>query len=57
MGFCLYTEGDNLGALNMYSHRPGAFTILKKSSQDNNVKLRDLARTVMETGKVPGTRR
>ncbi|MFI6875619.1 GAF and ANTAR domain-containing protein [Streptomyces sp. NPDC050400] len=27
MGFLLYTEDkDNLGALNLYSHRPGAFT-------------------------------
>lgn len=110
MGFCLYTEDDNLGALNMYSTRPGAFTrasetlgwllashaavafstartyaqlhhamdsrheigeamgivmerykvgedeafgILKKSSQDHNVKLREVARSITETGELP----
>ncbi|CAM5261596.1 transcription antitermination regulator [Streptomyces griseomycini] len=26
MGFLLYTREEELGALNMYSHRPGAFT-------------------------------
>ncbi|KOX02520.1 antitermination regulator [Streptomyces sp. NRRL B-1140] len=26
MGFLLYTEDEDLGALNLYSHRPGAFT-------------------------------
>jgi transcriptional regulator with GAF, ATPase, and Fis domain len=113
MGFCLYTEDDNLGALNMYSTRPGAFTgesealgwllashaavafsaarthaqlhhamasrhdigaamgivmerckvnedqafeVLKKCSQDHNIKLRDVARTITETGEIPGHR-
>lgn len=113
MGFCLYTEEDNLGALNMYSTRPGAFTeesehigwllashaavalssarthaqlhtamasrheigeamgiimeryqvteddafaVLKKSSQDSNTKLRDVARAVAGTGELPGSR-
>ncbi len=111
MGFCLYTEDDNLGALNMYSPDPGAFTersehigwllashaavafssarshaqletamasrhdigaamgilmerysipaqqaftVLKESSQTQNVKLREIARTVAETGEIPG---
>ncbi|WP_316311864.1 GAF domain-containing protein, partial [Clavibacter michiganensis] len=26
MGFLLFTEDEDLGALNMYSYRPGAFT-------------------------------
>ncbi|MGY4967264.1 GAF and ANTAR domain-containing protein [Streptomyces sp. 900105245] len=26
MGFLLYTDEEDLGALNLYSHRPGAFT-------------------------------
>ncbi|MGW5131706.1 GAF and ANTAR domain-containing protein [Streptomyces sp. NPDC004135] len=26
MGFLLYTEDEDLGALNLYSHRPGAFS-------------------------------
>ncbi|MDX2604352.1 GAF and ANTAR domain-containing protein [Streptomyces caniscabiei] len=26
MGFLLFTEDEDLGALNLYSHRPGAFT-------------------------------
>ncbi|WP_234543234.1 GAF and ANTAR domain-containing protein [Streptomyces shenzhenensis] len=26
MGFLLYTEDDDFGALNLYSHKPGAFT-------------------------------
>ncbi|WP_461019481.1 GAF and ANTAR domain-containing protein [Streptomyces daliensis] len=113
MGFLLFTENDNLGALDMYSTRPHAFTgrsehvgwllashaavafssarthtqlhaaldtrhdigeavgilmeryklsedqafgVLKKSSQDHNLKLRDVARTVTETGGVPGAR-
>ncbi|WP_432080814.1 GAF and ANTAR domain-containing protein [Streptomyces sp. WAC 04229] len=111
MGFCLYTDDDNLGALNIYSTRPGAFTersehigwllashaavafasarehaqlhagmasrhdigealgiimerykiteeeafaVLKKSSQDHNIKLRDVARRIGETGEIPG---
>ena len=33
-----------------------AFSVLRKSSQDNNTKLRDLARTVAETGELPGAR-
>lgn len=115
MGLLLFTHSeDNLGALNMYSSRPGAFThtseqvgwllashaavafssarthaqletamasrhtigeaigivmerydvsedqafaVLTKSSQDHNIKLRDVARTVTETGEVPGARR
>lgn len=113
MGFLLYTEDDDLGALNMYSSRPKAFTehservgwllashaavafssarshaqleaaldsrndigealgivmerykvgedeafaVLRKSSQDHNVKLRDLARRVAHTGEIPGAR-
>jgi AmiR/NasT family two-component response regulator len=30
-----------------------AFAILSQGSQDNNVKLRDLARHVIETGEIP----
>ena len=113
MGFLLYTEDDNLGALNLYSTRPNSFTerservgwllashaavsfssarthaqlysaietrqeigaalgilmerykiteeqafaVLKKSSQDHNRKLRDIARTVTEEGEIPGAR-
>ncbi|EST36927.1 hypothetical protein N566_15865 [Streptomycetaceae bacterium MP113-05] len=113
MGILLYTEDDNLGALNMYSteqrkftersERAGwllashaavalssarshaqlatalesrsdigealgivmerykvseneAFAVLRKSSQDHNVKLRDVARQVATTGEIPGAR-
>jgi AmiR/NasT family two-component response regulator len=31
-----------------------AFAILKKSSQNNNTRLRDIARSVAETGEIPG---
>lgn len=111
MGFLLFTEEDELGALNMYSSVPNAFTdhselmgwllashaavafssartysqlqtaistrteigealgiimerykvtdeqafqVLKKSSQQRNVKLREIARTVTDTGEIPG---
>lgn len=111
MGFLLYTEDDNLGALDLYSYKPraftarservgwmlashaavsfssarthaqldsalesrreigaalgiimerygtdqeGAFAVLKKSSQDHNIKLRDIARRMTETGELPG---
>ncbi|MGH3314352.1 MAG: GAF and ANTAR domain-containing protein [Streptomyces sp.] len=114
MGFMLFTEDDNLGALDLYSSQPNAFTqrsehvgwllashaavafssarthaqlhtamqsrheigeaigivmerygldedqafaVLKKSSQDQNVKLRDIVRTVTETGEIPGARK
>ncbi|MFF4898614.1 GAF and ANTAR domain-containing protein [Streptomyces sp. NPDC001068] len=107
MGFLLYTEDEELGALNVYSHRPGAFTevgelagwllashaavafssartqtqleqavatrhvigeamgilmgghqlteeqafgVLRRYSQENNVKLREVARRVCEEG-------
>ncbi|MFD6418795.1 GAF and ANTAR domain-containing protein [Streptomyces sp. NPDC060194] len=110
MGFLLYTDGEDLGALNFYSHRPGAFTddsesagvllashaavalstarthaqmelavatrhqigeamgilmgahqyseeeafaALRRHSQHRNVKLRDVARHVCETGGLP----
>jgi AmiR/NasT family two-component response regulator len=33
-----------------------AFAVLRKSSQDHNIKLRDIARTVIRTGRLPGTR-
>jgi transcriptional regulator with GAF, ATPase, and Fis domain len=113
MGFLLYTEEDNLGALDLYSSQPNTFTkasedigwmlashaavafssarthaqlhsaletrhsigeaigivmerykldedqafaVLKKSSQNQNVKLRELVRTVTETGEIPGAR-
>lgn len=113
MGFLLFTEEGDLGALDMYSTRPNAFTrtsehigwilashaavafssarahtqmraaletrndigealgiimerhkvseeqafaVLRKSSQDHNIKLRDIARTVIRTGRLPGTR-
>lgn len=109
MGFLLYTEEENLGALNLYAKRPDAFTersehvgrllashaavafasarsdaqlhqaiasrqdigealgivmerfklterqafqVLRKASQDKNIKLRDLAREVTETGEI-----
>ncbi|HEX2132582.1 MAG TPA: GAF and ANTAR domain-containing protein [Actinophytocola sp.] len=109
MGFLLFTEDENLGALNMYSSRPNAFgertehigwllashaavafasartddqlraaiatrqeigeavgilmerykvseeqafDLLRKESQNHNVKLRDVARVVTETGGV-----
>ncbi|MET7391012.1 GAF and ANTAR domain-containing protein [Streptomyces sp. NPDC005529] len=110
MGFLLFTEDDELGALNVYSHRPNmfdetaqragwilashaavalsaarthqqlahaletrheigeamgilmerhglsednAFNVLKKASQDHNIKLREIARKVCETGERP----
>ncbi|WP_244900796.1 GAF and ANTAR domain-containing protein [Streptomyces nanshensis] len=113
MGFLLYTEDDNLGALDLYSRTPNAFTersenvgwllashaavafssarthaqlhtametrhnigeaigivmerykldedqafaVLRKSSQDRNVKLREIVRTVTETGEIPGVK-
>ncbi|WP_181767168.1 GAF and ANTAR domain-containing protein [Streptomyces albidus (ex Kaewkla and Franco 2022)] len=113
MGFLLFTDEDNLGALDIYSSRPNAFTkqsehvgwllsshaavafssarthaqlhaamesrhsigeaigiimerykidedqafaVLKKSSQDQNIKLREIVRTVTETGEIPGAR-
>ena len=113
MGFLLYTEDDNLGALDLYSSTPNAFTqrsehvgwllashaavafstartyaqlnaamesrhsigeaigivmerydldedrafaVLKKSSQDRNTKLREIVRTVTETGEIPGAK-
>jgi transcriptional regulator with GAF, ATPase, and Fis domain len=33
-----------------------AFAVLRKSSQDRNVKLREVARTVARTGEIPGVR-
>jgi transcriptional regulator with GAF, ATPase, and Fis domain len=113
MGFLLFTDDENLGALDLYSSQPGAFTeaaeqvgwllashaavafasarndaqlreaistrqdigealgivmerykvpeqqafaVLKKASQDRNLKLRELARQVVETGEIPGAR-
>ncbi|TGZ11895.1 GAF and ANTAR domain-containing protein [Streptomyces rhizosphaericola] len=110
MGFLLYTEDENFGALNFYSRKPGAFTadsetagvllashaavalssarthaqmeqavatrhlvgeamgilmarhqiaeseafnVLRRYSQDRNVKLRELARQVCEQGRLP----
>jgi len=110
MGFLLFTEDDNLGALNLYSHTPDtfdetarragwilashaavafsaarthqqlnhaletrheigeamgilmerygltedtAFKVLKKTSQDRNVKLREIARQICRTGEKP----
>ncbi|WP_221350797.1 GAF and ANTAR domain-containing protein [Streptomyces beigongshangae] len=111
MGLLLFTEDDNLGALNLYSRIPGtfdraaqqagwilashaavafsaarthqqlghaletrheigeamgilmgryglsedtAFKVLKKTSQDRNVKLREIARQICRTGEKPG---
>ncbi|MCZ4510148.1 GAF and ANTAR domain-containing protein [Streptomyces sp. ActVer] len=111
MGFLLFTEDDDLGALNVYSREPGtfdeaaqragwilashaavafsaarthqqlghaletrheigeamgilmerhgltedtAFKVLKKASQDRNIKLREIARLICETGEKPG---
>lgn len=111
MGFLLFTEDDELGALNLYSRRPRtfdeaaqragwilashaavafsaarthqqlghaletrheigeamgilmeryeltedtAFKLLKKASQDHNIKLREIARRICETGEKPG---
>jgi transcriptional regulator with GAF, ATPase, and Fis domain len=113
MGFLLFTDDDNLGALDLYSSQPGAFTeaservgwllashaavafanarndaqlreaigtrqdigealgivmerykvpeeqafaVLRKASQDQNLKLRELARSIVETGEIPGAR-
>lgn len=110
MGFLLYTDDEDFGALNFYSHRPGAFTeeseragvilashaavalsaarthvqmeqavatrhqigqamgilmarhnipedqafnVLRRYSQDNNVKLREVALLVCEQGALP----
>lgn len=110
MGFLLYTDDDDFGALNFYSHKPGAFTdnsqaagvllashsavalsaarthaqmegavatrhqvgqamgilmarhhiaesdafnVLRRHSQDHNVKLRDVAQRVCEQGRLP----
>lgn len=112
MGFLLFTTRTNLGLLNLYASKPGAFTgrseqvgwvfashasvafasarndaqlyeaiatrqgigeaigilmnrykiprgeafeMLKKSSQARNIKLRDVAAEVVETGELPGT--
>lgn len=33
-----------------------AFAVLRRSSQDRNVKLHDIARTIAETGEIPGVR-
>ncbi|MEV6263955.1 GAF and ANTAR domain-containing protein [Streptomyces sp. NPDC051784] len=112
MGFLLYTEDEDFGALNFYSRKPGAFTadsetagvllashaavalssarthaqmeqavttrhligeamgilmarhqiaeneafnVLRRYSQDRNVKLRELARQVCEQGRLPAT--
>lgn len=33
-----------------------AFTVLKKTSQDRNIKLRDIARAIVQTGEIPGAR-
>ena len=111
MGFLLFTEDDDLGALNVYSRQPDAFgdaaqqagwilashaavafssarthqqldhaletrheigeamgilmerhglaeetafKVLKKASQDRNIKLREIARLICETGEKPG---
>lgn len=32
MGFLLYTEDEDLGALNLYSHTPGAFTTVSETA-------------------------
>ncbi|WP_317633383.1 GAF and ANTAR domain-containing protein [Streptomyces sp. SCSIO ZS0520] len=113
MGFLLWTEEGTLGALDMYSSRPRAFTdssenagwilashaavalssarstaqlhtamatrseigealgiimerykvtgdqawdVLKESSQQQNIKLRDVAHTIVTTGEIPGAR-
>ncbi|QKV90853.1 GAF and ANTAR domain-containing protein [Streptomyces sp. NA02950] len=113
MGFLLFTEEGTLGALDLYSSRPGVFTtrcentgwilashaavalssarstaqlhtametrneigealgivmerfkvsedqafeVLKKSSQDQNIKLREVARLIVTTGRIPGAR-
>ncbi|MEU1202083.1 GAF and ANTAR domain-containing protein [Streptomyces sp. NPDC005813] len=110
MGFLLFTDEDELGALNVYSHAPrtfdesaqtagwilashaavafsaarthqqlghaletrheigeamgilmerhglsedDAFKVLKKASQDHNIKLREIARRICETGEKP----
>jgi transcriptional regulator with GAF, ATPase, and Fis domain len=114
MGFLLYTEDDELGALDLYSSSPNVFTkrsehigwllashaavafssarthaqlhaamesrhsigeaigivmerykldedeafaVLRKSSQDRNTKLREIVRTVTDTGEIPGAQR
>lgn len=113
MGFLLYTEEDELGALDLYSSQPNAFTehselvgwllashaavafssarldaqlhsaiatrqhigealgivmerykisedqafeVLKRSSQHRNVKLREIAEQITNTGEIPGAR-
>lgn len=113
MGFLLFTDEDNLGALDLYSSRPNAFTsrsenvgwllashaavafssarthaqlhsamesrhnigeaigivmerykldedqafaVLRKSSQDQNRKLREIVQVVTETGEIPGVK-
>ncbi|MFI6661225.1 GAF and ANTAR domain-containing protein [Streptomyces sp. NPDC050523] len=110
MGFLLFTEDEDFGALNLYSHKPGAFTeaselagwllashaavafssarthaqmeqavatrhvigeatgilmgtrhlteeqafdVLRRYSQENNIKLREVARQVCEHGRPP----
>ncbi|MGW7353847.1 GAF and ANTAR domain-containing protein [Streptomyces sp. NPDC054784] len=110
MGFLLFTDEEELGALNLYSHKPGAFTedsemagwllashaavafsgarthsqmenavatrhiigeamgilmssrrldedqafdVLRRYSQENNVKLRDVARQLCQHGELP----
>ena len=68
--FQAFTEEATLGALNLYSSRPGAltdrseerhrlsaeeaFSVLSRASQQTNAKLREVARQVTETGQAPG---
>lgn len=100
MGFLLFTDEGDLGALDLYSHEPNTFTqhselvgwllashaavafsgarttaqmrsaidtrqrykltddrafeLIKKVSQDRNIKLRDLAEQISTTGEAPG---
>ncbi|PXY27988.1 GAF and ANTAR domain-containing protein [Prauserella muralis] len=113
MGFMLFTDDENLGALNIYARSSNVFTelseqvgwllashaavglanarkdaqlkeaiatrqdigeaigivmerykvqeeqafaVLKKASQDSNIRLREVARTVAQTGEIPGAR-
>lgn len=59
MGFLLFTEDEDLGALNLYSRirmdarhltEEQAFDVLRRYSQEKNIKLREVARLICAQG-------
>lgn len=58
-GFLLFTEDEDLGALNLYSRirmdarhltEEQAFDVLRRYSQEKNIKLREVARLICAQG-------